>query len=122
MPDTGSFSFRAATAAHRLACAPKEKHRGEAGQRHRVNRSEMRWTKFVETLSSGARAARNKYRCKNRKNQKEWICIADSVKQLCPAEILEMITRSSGRRQIQHEQPLRTTRSFLDDDCMCWPA
>src|SRR5258707_13681835 len=76
---------------HRLACAPKEKHRGEAGQLHRVNRSEMRWTQVLLKNFPGERAQRvTSIDGKNRKNQKEWICIAESVKKICPAEILEM--------------------------------
>src|SRR5258708_39241277 len=67
----------------------------------------MRWTQVLLKHFPAERAQSvTSIDGKNRKNQQEWVCIADSVQQLCPAEILEMNHPARAvHDKSQHEQP-----------------
>src|SRR5260370_345539 len=68
--------------------AHKEKARREARQRHCVNRSETRWTQVLLKHFPAERTQRvTRIDGKAGKNQKKWVRMADSTKQLGPAEI-----------------------------------
>src|SRR5260370_42257162 len=80
---------------HGFSRASQEKHRRKAGQRHCINRSEARRTQVSLKDFPAERAQRvARIDGQHGKNQKEWIRMANRLKQLGPAEISKMHHRA----------------------------